>query len=447
MIISDDSSDDESIQVLDGVNTSNSVSIQQHSSRKKRSSASTSSGESSNSKKRNKIVWREWVGPDAYYLNNLKRQRDASNNDIVLMYSHKSTKLNSCSTGKRKSVERSETKTWHCPRCTFENSDLKSVCELCGAAIKTSDNSNPKYSQFDENLQVHRKQSAEEEQHDEEFARKLQQEEYDRNMQAAEEIDKDKALAQLLQQEEDKMSKRADPSQEHQEMTKNITGKAFLLVKKIVELATNLKSHKHFSHLVHTCSIENVAVDDLVYLSERLLTQQEDFANGQNSTLGINDIAAAGSSPPIPTHIDVCYHYTNPRNMDNIRTNGLMSLQERTNQNISSQSNGASFGDGIYTANNPTSFCSYGTVGLIVACLLGNTVKAQGSIRRNSAIDSANTIIGNKSGSTTTDEYHEFVLQKSSQCLPMLKYDGNLLQQPDGKRCIGYLHNELQQNR
>ena len=334
-----------------------------------------------------------------------------------------------------------ETKSWYCPYCTFLNSDLNLVCELC----EMSKNKDFKHPQIDEILQVQRQQSTKEKK-DKAVAQKLQIEENE------EVEERDKALARFLQQEENNLFKTADPLQEHQEMIKNTTGRAFLLVKRIVELANNLKSHQHFSHLVHTCSIENVAVDDLVFLSERLLTQQEEFAVGQNTIMMGTNGAAATASLPIPTHIDVCYHYTNSENMHHIRTNGLMSKQERINQNITSSSNGASFGDGIYTANNPTSFSSYGTVGLIVSRLLGKTVKVPKSLSSNQktpGITSANTIIGDKTANQnswpSTDRKHEFVSQKSSQCLPMLKFDKNLLQQSDGERCIKYLHNELQQ--
>lgn len=96
------------------------------------------------------------------------------------------------------------------------------------------------------------------------------------------------------------------------------------------------------------------------------------------------------------------------------------------------------FGDGIYTANNPTSFMHFGQVGLIVARLQGKSVQVPGSLLKSrnvdtvNAVNEANTIIGDKSATTSTnwpksDKLHEFILRSSSQCLPMIKYKSSII--------------------
>ena len=140
--------------------------------------------------------------------------------------------------------------------------------------------------------------------------------------------------------------------------------------------------------------------------------------------------------------------------MEAIRTNGLLTKGERDNRKIQSASiHGSVFGDGLYTANNPTAFSNYGEVGLLVGRLQGHTVRVPRSLPRNASI-ATNTIIGDKllmaqpvdgEGWPTTDSYHEVVLQSSAQCLPMVKYDRVLLQrEPDGRKCIQYFQQSLQ---
>ncbi|GFH53331.1 hypothetical protein CTEN210_09807 [Chaetoceros tenuissimus] len=391
-----------------------------------------------------------------------------------------------------------ENDSWNCTRCTFSNSMTDISCQICNGdppfnssrknqakksrsvSKRSREDANFKHSQS----YLDSKPTAEEAR-DIAFAMKLQQEQEEERKQAKldrkqqadtllamkrqQEEDKkikhqqslrnqkeesDQALAHLLQQEEDKSFTKADAEKEHEEMTKNITGKAYLLVQRIVALVENLKSHREYSHLVTLSSIETVAVDDLVFLSERLLEQQQEFGTNKNYVLGGNGVATSARNS-IPTYIDIGYHYTDSNNMHHIRTNGLMSRQERTNSNISATSKGAVFGDGIYTANNPSNFSSYGNIGLVVARLQGNTVRVpmdMGLARlvngESPETDSANTIIGDKTAHgnnwPSSDARHEFVLRKASQCLPMVKYNGSLLSQPNGLKCIAYLHDELQ---
>jgi hypothetical protein len=71
--------------------------------------------------------------------------------------------------------------------------------------------------------------------------------------------------------------------------------------------------------------------------------------------------------------VDVGYHFTDMRGLDQIRTDGLLTQFERESNNIASrQFHGASFGDGVYTGNNPFAFCGYEDTGLLVVRLKGN---------------------------------------------------------------------------
>ena len=249
---------------------------------------------------------------------------------------------------------------------------------------------------------------------------------------------KDMTLAQFLQHEEDARSRKADPNKEHTDMTENKTGRAVLAVQRIIELVRELK----MKYPMYATNIDPVATDDMVYLAERLLERQEEFVQDN-----------------IPSHVDIGYHYTNPPNMQAIRTNGMMTKGERKSQRItSSTKHGSVFGDGIYTGNNPKSFRKYGSIGLLVARLQGNTVKVPYTLQHKTIQANTNTVIGDKmlhlSGTHATaggavawpktDKYHEIVLRSSSQCLPMVKFDGSMTAQAQGRQCIKYFQTSLQ---
>ena len=120
--------------------------------------------------------------------------------------------------------------------------------------------------------------------------------------------------------------------------------------------------------------------------------------------------------------------------MNDIRTNGLMTKEDRLNNKVHVATKRAVFGDGIYTANNPSSFMKFGSVGLIVARLQGKSIR----VPRRSFLNyetpklEKNTIVGDKSAASLamwpkSDLQHEFVLQSSSQCLPMIRYNRKFL--------------------
>ncbi|GFH49706.1 hypothetical protein CTEN210_06182 [Chaetoceros tenuissimus] len=225
----------------------------------------------------------------------------------------------------------------------------------------------------------------------------------------------DYILCKTLQEEE--CHKTADPIQEQKEMINSTSGKAVVVVQRIIQLVNDAK--KEFPLSAH--QFDSVATDDMVYMAERILDKQQEFLK-----------------KGIPSYIDVGYHYTHPDNMRKIRSNGLLTQAERDAKSINSRKQGSFFGDGIYTANYPTSFARYGEQGLLVARLIGKSVrvpKPLSCLTSSNCLDiasSSNTIVGDKSTSLSsgwpgTDQHHEIVLKTSSQCLPMVRYDRRLV--------------------
>jgi hypothetical protein len=165
-------------------------------------------------------------------------------------------------------------------------------------------------------------------------------------------------LVQKLQNEEEEEEEerlKQEIQKEQKAMTDNKSGKAVLAVKSIIKLVQDLKE----KFPIYVDDINTVYVDDVVYLAERLLGQQQDFVD--------NNISA---------YIDLGYHYTSIEYTEKIRENGLLTKSERAHQNVQVLKNhGSVFGDGAYTANNPIVWSVYGAVGLIVARLQGTNVR------------------------------------------------------------------------
>ena len=151
--------------------------------------------------------------------------------------------------------------------------------------------------------------------------------------------------------------------------------------------------------------------------------------------------------------IDVGYHYTSKKHMANIRLHGLLTKKDRDSQQVISGTHGSVFGDGVYTANNPDNFSSYGDTGVLVARLTGKMVRVARSLLPTAAVGDANTIIGDKmvpvggghrrhgqgldkDGWPLKDDYHEIVLRSSAQCLPMISFDSRTRGTKEGKKCI-----------
>mmetsp|Transcript_14838 Transcript_14838/g.26967 ORF Transcript_14838/g.26967 Transcript_14838/m.26967 type:complete len:660 (+) Transcript_14838:184-2163(+) len=249
----------------------------------------------------------------------------------------------------------------------------------------------------------------------------------------------DRELAERLQKEEKMAARKASSCgrRAEKEMTKSSDGKAVLAVQEIIALVTTAKQKFITSNpsLQRYC-VEAVTIDDMVYFAKNMLDLQEEFMQKQ-----------------INGYIDTGYHYTDQRNMANIRTHGLMTAAERQTSNVRAAPKGAVFGDGIYTANNGTHFRHFGDVGLIVGRLHGKAVRAAGFLDPRQTVD-ANTIIGDKrmSGIGMNNhqwpndcKQHEYVLRSSKQCLPMIRFDQAIRNHKDGKECIRFIKRSLQQ--
>lgn len=119
-------------------------------------------------------------------------------------------------------------------------------------------------------------------------------------------------------------------------------GQAFNFVRKVLEASSKVKG------------IEALAEDDLFFFAYALVKQRDSFK-------------ALGH----PHEVSVAFHYTSSASISTIQKVGLLTKQERTQQAISASYHGAVYGDGVYTADNPFAFASYGDTGLICAILKG----------------------------------------------------------------------------
>jgi len=137
-----------------------------------------------------------------------------------------------------------------------------------------------------------------------------------------------------------------------------------------------------------------VHTDDLVYTTKRLLDMQDAFR-------------AAGK----PVTVDIGFHYTDASNMHRIRTDGLLTKAEREASQIRAEFKGATFGDGVYLANNPYSYHKFcgGEQGLLVARLKGS-------------VEQKDTVLGREGDS---DEV--CVLQQSAQCVALVQYHADVV--------------------
>jgi len=164
----------------------------------------------------------------------------------------------------------------------------------------------------------------------------------------------DMVLAKKLQKNEEERFKR-EVQAEQDAMTENKSGKAVLVVQRVIKLVQDLKK----GNLMYADDINEVAIDDMVYMAERLLETQQDFMDTN-----------------IPSYVDVGFHYTSPNNMDAIRENGLLTKSERSHRNVQAVKNhGSVFGEGVYTGNNPIVWSNYGSLGLVVARLPGSNIR------------------------------------------------------------------------
>lgn len=178
------------------------------------------------------------------------------------------------------------------------------------------------------------------------------------------------------------------------------TGKAWDFTEKVMANHRRLLTYDPNAPDMNFNNFSPVITNDMVFLAEKLFATQEAFAREGK-----------------PVHVDIGYHYTKSANIHRIRTDGLLSKAERQAANISSTSNGATYGNGIYTANNPYSYYQFcgGDQGLLVARLKGQTGDQNAS--------EADTVIG-RSGKS--DEV--CVLRSSSQCVALLKFNAPMIE-------------------
>jgi hypothetical protein len=184
-------------------------------------------------------------------------------------------------------------------------------------------------------------------------------------------------------------------------MKSTIAGRAFQFVERVIQVHQNqlvaasssavASANPQYQHE----QIELVAMDDMYFMAERMMQQQAEF-----SLLGK------------PIHVDIGFHYTDAENMDNIRTNGLLSRAEQEESCITARTwCGIALGDGIYTGNNPQVFSHYGTVGILVARLKGRT--------RHSQLWSE---------CDTVETRQMVVLKSSSQCIPLVHFPKSIVE-------------------
>lgn len=284
------------------------------------------------------------------------------------------------------------------------------------------------------------------------LARKLQQEEWGRrrrqqdddadamsleallkaereNSQANKELNRlvmesDASLATQLEQEF-QQEKHRRKGEEEAAMTNSLDGRAWLFVNQVLEL------HKNITATAPGPS--TVAVDDMVFLGRNFLQCLQEFEH-----------------KGYPCRVTLAYHYTSSAAMDKIKQDGLMTLEERRKTYSTSNSHGAVFGDGIYTANNPFAFRHFGDTGLLVAVLLGNVSRVpMGGKKPNDS--TINTVIGNKMLRRVTGTIpektkytDELVLQESKQCLPLMQFKTASVSNQAGKDAVWAFHQELQ---
>lgn len=169
--------------------------------------------------------------------------------------------------------------------------------------------------------------------------------------------------------------------------------------------------------------VKTVALDDMVFLAERLFEAQEAFRT-------------EGASHQRPYSIDTGYHYTKRQNLDRIQTDGLLTQEDRKRRKILSKHNGSSFGEGIYTSCDPQTYSYFGPVGLIVLRLKGKEMDAE---EAGKGYTKGNNSITSKSRPGLV------VLEKSTQCLPIIQFSTDDLSTNErGLAHLSYLQRKIQ---
>ena len=236
---------------------------------------------------------------------------------------------------------------------------------------------------------------------------------------------RDASFAATLQTEEEQ-EKNKRKQKEIDDMKKSKAGRSVLLVDKVIQIVEQLQQGPSKTETPAKTpgeDISPVGKDDAVYLAEKMLELQETF-----------------HQQGVSTHVCLGYHYTNSANLDCIRTDGLLTIEDRTKTNNKNTKAVAHFGNGLYTATNQYAFHPYGDVGLLVAILRGKEQHI--GKEQNPALESGtNTVIGNKTGKLGNDE---IILKQSSQVLPLVRFNKKVTYEKKFYDLIWQLHEQIQ---
>jgi hypothetical protein len=161
-----------------------------------------------------------------------------------------------------------------------------------------------------------------------------------------------------------------------------------------------------------------IGTDDMLFMVERMIELRELFEAEKKNT-----------------RVDIGFHYTRSSNLERIRENGLLTKAERDDRGVNSNYNGSTYGDGIYTGNNPFAFRTFGDICLLVARLRGwseYNCAARPSGRPDTLV-------------VRPDEPGEMViLAQSSQCVPLASFSAHHIDNEAGRKKILSLQDTFQ---
>ena len=247
-------------------------------------------------------------------------------------------------------------------------------------------------------------------------ARMLRKEE--RNFKRQEE--KDAKFAAKLSSEEEKQNKLRLEAIDKAAvaMKESPTGRAVLLVEAVITLLAPYAAK----------GIEPIGKDDAVYLAEKLIECQSNFKSQGKSPL-----------------VTIGYHYTPKQNLEAIRVDGLLTVEDRIAAKNKNVSNRAFFGNGVYSGTNPFAFTPYGDIGLMIAIIkgteqhVGKTPSPQYAL-----LPDTDTIVGNKTGKAP--HHDEVIMRKSCQVLPLIQFDKQRIDARDADftNTLQNVHEQLQ---
>lgn len=167
----------------------------------------------------------------------------------------------------------------------------------------------------------------------------------------------------------------------------------------------------HDSREASSSQVELIGTDDMIFMVERLIVTQMYFAANQKDC-----------------NVDIGFHFTKRANLDNIREHGLLTKADRDQHSVRSIYNGSQYGDGVYTGSNPFAYRQYGSVGIMVARLCGesHTIVGRHNCRQQDPFEERpDTVIVHPSS------FREMVvLSRSSQVISLTMFRTSLLDHP-----------------